>query len=270
MNNTFDHKRELKPISIKDVDESFFDWWDKKLNLAVKDGNDSTKKKVPVSFVAPERWSMARQEGVRDASGTIILPVIAISRVRIGGSNEEPFNRIVADTKQPFVYKRRLHPKSQLVKELIKNQGKNGREGWNVDPSLPIYEIFTSRVADHMVFQYEVSIWAQYHEQMNEIIERVNQEYDYLSVKSFAFDTKDKYYHVAFQDDELTDESNIEDYSDNERIIKRNYVFNVPAWIIPEPDDKKSSFKRFLSQSRLIFKNEVAMTKEQYEEFIGN
>ena len=119
-----------------------------------------------------------------------------------------------------------------------------------------------------MVVQFEVSIWAQYMEQMNEIIEKLGQEYDFLSVKSFSFDTEDNFYFVAFQDDELTDESNHDDYTDTERIIRRNIVFNVPAWIIPEPKDKKSNFRRFLTQSRIVFKTETSLSREEYEELL--
>ena len=103
---------------------------------------------------------------------------------------------------------------------------------------------------------------------MNEVIERVGQEYDYLSVKSFSFDTDDGFYFVAFQDNDLTDESNTDDYTDSERIIRRNFVFSVPGYIIPEPNNKESSFRRYLSQTKLVFKTETALSQEEYEELI--
>lgn len=265
MNTTFDNKREIKPLRLENIDEAMFKWFNNKLNLHLTK-DDGTKRKVPVQFVAPERWAIARQEGIRDENGTIVLPIVAISRTRVGGPNEDGYNRIVADTKQPFVYSKKVHAKSSLIKELVKNQGKNGREGWEVDPSLPVYEIFTSRVPDHMAIQYEVSIWTQYITEMNEIIEKIGQEYDYLSVKSFSFDTDDGFYFVAFQDDELIDESNTDEYTDNERIIRRNFVYNVPGYIMPEPNDKKSSFRRYLSQTKLVFKYETSLSKEEFED----
>lgn len=265
MNSTFDNKRQIKPLRLEDVDKAMFYWFEKKLNLQITK-DDGTKRKVPVQFVAPERWSIARQEGIRDENGTIVLPIVAISRTRIGGPNESGYQRIVADTKKDFVYSQQLNKKSSLIKELVKNQGKENREGWTVDPSLPIYEIFTSRVPDHMAIQYEVSIWTQYISEMNEVIEKVGQEYDYLSVKSFKFETEDNFYFVAFQDEELTDDSNTEEYTDNERIIRRNFIYSVPAYIMPEVNNKTSPYKRYLSQTKLVFKEETGLSKEEFEE----
>lgn len=257
MSETFDNQRALKPSHILDVDKAFYEWWDLKLNLHVTD-DGGNKKKVPVTFVSPERWHIARENGIRDSNGTIILPIIAISRTKVGGPNEGSFGRIVADTKQPIAYHKRISPKSSLVKELVKNRK------WTVDPSLPIYEVFTSNVADHMLVQYEVAVWTQYIDEMSDIIEKVGQEYDYLSVKSFVFDLPNGFYHVAYQDDDLTDESNTDDYTDSERLIRRNIIYNVPVHIIPDVDNKKSKFRRYLTQSKIVFKNETVMSIEDY------
>lgn len=261
-NNTFDNKRQIKPLTLLDVDKAFFDWWNDKLNLHLQD-KDGSKKKVPVHFVHAERWNLARQEGFRDRHGTIILPVIVIARTRIGGSNEEPFNRIIADTKKDFVYHKKINPKSSLIKELNKN-----RE-WNIDPSLPIYEVYTARVPDHYVLTYEVSIWPTYSDDMNRIIEKIGQQYDYLSVKCFKFETPDGFYFRAFQNDELTDDSNMDDFTEDERIIRKTIGFNVPAYIMPDNDEKKSPFKRFLSQSKLVFKSETIASDEEIDKIFG-
>lgn len=257
-NNTFNGKRQIDSLGLQKIDEAFFDWFNLKLNLHVTQ-DDGTMKKVPIQFVSSERWHLARKEGIRDSHGTVVLPIIAISRTNVGSSMESPYNRIVADTKQELVYSKQVSLKSSLVKELNKNRK------WNIDPSLPIYEIYTTRVPDQYMLTYEVSIWSSYMAEMNEIIEKIGQEYDYLSVKSFKFESSDKFYWVAFQDDGLTDESNLEDYSDSERIIRRNIVFNVPGYILPDSNERRNQKKKYLSQSKLIFKEEVALTKEDWE-----
>lgn len=260
MNNTHDDKRLIKPLSFVDVDKAFFDWWDSKLNLHVLD-EDGTKRKIPVLFLGPERWNTARN-GLRDRHGTIVLPVVIIGRTRIGGSNEAPYNRIIADTKSDLVYHKRIAPKSSLIKELNKNRK------WNIDPSLPVYEVFTARVPDHYALTYEVAVWVDHNQDLNEIIQKVSQEYDYLSVKSFNFKTQDGFYYRAFQDDEVADDSNIEDFTDDERILRKTFTYSVPAYIMPENEEKKSPFKRHLSQTKLVFKSETVATKEEMEKYL--
>lgn len=264
MTKTFDDKKLMQPYGLKEIDEAFFNWWDKKLDLhlVTKDG---IKQKVPVMFVSTERWLLAREEGIRDRHGTIILPVIAISRTRIGGPNEGALSRIAADTKSPMAYSVKINKKSSLIKELVEERG------WTLDPSLPIYEVYTTRTPNHMSLQYEVAIWTQHVEQMNEIIAKIGLEYDYLSVKSFAFDKKDENgYFVAFEDDELTDESNLDDYSDSERIIRKSFGYSVPGYIMPESDERKSSFRRYLSQTKLVFKTQTVLTSEEFEKIYGD
>lgn len=98
MSETYDNKRIFQPFGLKEVDKAFLSWWDSKLNLhtTTKDG---TKKKVPVIFVAPERWSVARESGIRDDNGTLILPIIAISRTGTSTPTSGPTARTFADTK---------------------------------------------------------------------------------------------------------------------------------------------------------------------------
>lgn len=259
---TFDTKRAIKPLHLEDVDRAFHAWWNETLNLHLTRPNKK-KIKVPVHFVAPERWNSARTEGFRDQNGTIILPVIAISRTSIGTASDAGLSRIVADTRQEFSYHKQIHPKSSLIKELVKN-----RES-TIDPSLPIYEVFTSRVPDHYSITYEVSIWVPYFGDMNEVIEKVGQAYDYLSVKCLTFKTPDGFYYRAFQDDELIDQSNLDDYTDDERIIRRDFVYNVPAYIMPDDNSKNGTFKRRLTQTKLVIKKEYAATPEEVEELFG-
>lgn len=264
MTKTFDDKKVMQPYGLIEIDKAFYDWWNDKLDLHLEN-TEGVKQKVPVMFVSTERWLLAREEGIRDKNGTIVLPVIAISRTRIGGSNEGYLSRTVADNKAPMVYSRKVSKKSSLIKELVENRG------WNVNPSLPIYEVYTTRTPNHMAMQYEVAIWTQHVEQMNEIIEKVGLEYEYLSVKSFAFDKDDgNGYFVAFENDELTDESNLDDYSDSERIIRKSFIYDIPGYIMPESNERKSSFRRYLSQTKLVFETVTTLSDAEFDDLYGD
>lgn len=261
-NTTFDHKKVVSHVGLYDVDLAFRDWWDKKLNIHVKD-KDGNMKKVPVFFFSSERWNKAREDGgLRDKNGTLVLPIIAILRTGINVDNSGPYGRVFQDTKEDYVVSRMVHPKSSLIKELNESRPKN------IDPSLPIHEIYTVPVPDHYQLVYEVKIWTSYVEEMNEIIEKTSQQMNFLSERSFQFETPSGFYYNAYQSDEFDNDSNLTDYSDNERIVRFATSFTVPAHILPSSKERKDTFKRYLSQTKLVIKTEAVMSQEEFDELI--
>lgn len=263
MNNTFDHKQINRHYGILDVDTAFKAWWKEKLNITLTN-KDGHQLRVPVFFFSSERWSKAREDGgIRDKNGTLVLPIIAIIRGGPSVNNDGPFGRSFADTQEEYVFSKRVHPKSSLLKNLKENAMNS------LDPTKPIYEMFTAPVPDHYQLTYEVKIWTQYVEEMNEIIEKLGQELNFKSERSFQFNTDDGYYFIAFQDDDFADESNMEEYTDGERLIRMTTTFTVPANILPESNQKKNSFKRYLSQTKLVIKTETSLTDEEFDKLIG-
>jgi hypothetical protein len=263
LTKTFDNKRQIKPLKLIDIDEAFFGWWDKKLNLFLNDDRGQAQK-VPIVPLAPERWSLARESGIRNAEGTLALPIIVVARTGEGGPNEPGLNRIFADLKRDHVYYKQANVKSSLVKELIKSRPKN------IDPALPIYEVYTHRAPDHYALNYTVDIWTPTVEDMNIVIEKIGQELDYKSVKSFIFETDDGFYFNAFQEDGLDDEGNLSDFTGKERIVRKTFKFKVPAYILPQSNQRRDTFKRYFSQTKLVFKQQYAMNKAEYEKFLAD
>lgn len=255
-NDTFINDSVVPNINIIDIDAAFHNWWNSILDIKIRN-QSGDKEKVPVVFVAPERWEIARREGLRDANGTLILPIIAISRTGMSISNGLPTSRQFADTKQQMVYHRQVDPKSSLIKELVRKQRENNDPHVSIDSNKPVYQIFTRKAPDHYTITYEVKIWTPYIQGMNEIIQKTAQKYDFLSVKSFKFDIKDKYYLVAFQEDEISDDGNTDDYSGDERIIKKTLSFTVGAAIHPDNDDQQPNFRKYYSQSKLFFGTKI-------------
>ena len=145
---------------------------------------------------------------------------------------------------------------------LIQELNKAGPH--SINPSLPIYEVFTHTAPDHYVLTYEVSIWTPSIEDMNTCIEKIGQELDFKSVKSFQFFTDDGFRFTAFQQDGYADESNVMEFSGKERIIQKILTFKVAAYIMPQSDQKRNTFKRYWSQTKLVFKEEVCLTDAEY------
>ncbi len=258
MSKTYDHKQIIQNIGIEDIDRAFFNWFNQKLNLHLLDKNGQ-KRKVPVIMVSPERWHFAREEGVRDDNGTIILPVLAISRIPPSSVNGGALGAVFADTKEDYVYAKEVNVKSSEIKNLLASRP------YSVDPALPIYEVYTFPTPDHFKISYEVKIWTSYVREMNEILEKLGAQFDYKSVKSFAFSTEDGFYSVAFLSEDVNDESNTSDFSDQERIIKVGYTFDVPANILPKSNERENSFKRYFSQTKLVIKSEDVISEEEFK-----
>lgn len=256
MTNTYDHKKLISPYGLEDIDRAFLEWWDKKLDLHLDD-KDGNKKKVPVAFFTAERWHKARNVGIRDDNGTLICPIIGVSRTSTTDSTDGPLGRRFQDLQQYHTIAKEVDTKTSLVKNLLDSRAHN------IDPNLPIYEMFSIPTPDHFALTYEVAIWVPYMEDINETIEKIGHEFNYKSKKCFSFGGDTMPYFVAFKEEEINDEGNLNDFSNNERIIKKEYVFGVSAHIIPQSDERKDAMRRYWSQSRIVIKSETPLTQEE-------
>lgn len=258
MTQTFDNKRMVKPLQLIDIDKAFFNWFDSKLNVSLRN-TKGDRQKVPVVFVGAERWHISRQEGIRDKEGTLALPIIVIARTGEGGGNEPGTGRIFADIHQDHVYYKKVDPKSSLIKELNKSRPKN------IDPDSTIYEVYTHRAPDHFTLTYSVDVWTATVEDMNEFIQKLGQDLNNKSVKNFVFYSDDGFMFRAFQEDSIEDGSNISDFSGQERVIRRTLSFKVPGYIMPQSDQRRDTFKRYFSQTRMVFKKIESLSRAEFE-----
>ena len=93
--------------------------------------------------------------------------------------------------------------------------------------------------------------------QMNEILEKIFFSYDYMDSfvmpKDYDVNTKEPlgkgYYFVGFRDSPvLSSQSNFEEFTDEERIIRYQYDIKVPTYFILNPDDMVTSYGRHKNQ----------------------
>lgn len=264
MTETYDNKKIVRHYGLEDVDKAFKDWWTKKLNIFVIDQHDN-QKQVPVFFFSSERWSKAREDGgLRNENGTLVLPIIAIIRPPAPSIlNNGAMGRVFADTKQQYTISKEVNKKSSLIKEL------NEQRPYTFNPNFPIYDVYTVPVPDHYQLKYEVKIWTSYVSDANTIIEKIGQELDFKSEKSFQFSTEDGYYFIAFQEDDFTDESNLTEYSAEERLVRMGTTFTVPAHILPQSNQREDTFKRYFSQTKLVIKEETSISEEELEDLLA-
>ena len=264
----------IKNVTLQTVDSAVRDYFDKKISISVD--TEKGRNKVPVIFAAGERWKMIRDnKGLRDENGTLILPVIAIRRTNI---DRTPGMRALGQETPFITISKRIHDKTGNIQNLVNTRKLNGF------PQLrksPVFEYLTIPFPDFAVVFYEIVIWTQYQTQMNEILQKIFYNYEHMDsfVMPVEYDGKKRkgnsYYFVGFRDGTVVPQSNVEEFTNQERIIKYSYTIKVPAYFILDPDDESLAYGRNKSQSstddgsKVVFKDQSVTDVKLKESFIS-
>jgi hypothetical protein len=131
-----------------------------------------------------------------------------------------------------------------------------------------IFEIITMPYPIFFSASYEVTFWTQYTQHMNTLLEifasartGVGQEYKIKSKKG--------YFYIAELEAGASLNNNIDNFSDEERIIKTSMTLDVMGYIIAtEHPGQTSPFRRFLSAPTIDF--ETVQTSGEVEVPIDN
>jgi len=264
----------IKNVTLETVDSAVRDYFDKKISISVD--TEKGRNKVPVIFAAGERWKMIRDnKGLRDENGTLILPVIAIRRTNI---DRTPGMRALGQETPFITISKRIHDKTGNIQNLVNTRKLNGF------PQLrksPVFEYLTIPFPDFAVVFYEIVIWTQYQTQMNEILQKIFYNYEHMDsfVMPVEYDGKKRkgnsYYFVGFRDGTVLPQSNVEEFTNQERIIKYSYTIKVPAYFILDPDDESLAYGRNKSESstddgsKVVFKDQSVTDVKLKESFIS-
>ncbi len=241
---------EIKPVTIETVDQAVFDYFDKKIRLSVD--ASGVNKKVPILFATGERWKTVREKkGIRDENKTLILPLLTIQRLDI--DRTPGFNSFGQEVPS-ITISSQIHGKTQNLQNQLKQRRLNGFP--QVTKDKVVREYFTLPTPDYATVYYQVLIWTQYTEHMNEILEKIFHSYDYKDsfVLPVDYDGKkplgNSYYFVGFRDGNLSSQSNFEEFTDQERIIRYTYNIKVSAFFILDPKDTPLSYGKNIQGSR--------------------
>jgi hypothetical protein len=282
----------VPPCGIEDVDKSLFTLFDKEIPFSVDAGDG--KKPVPIIFAAGEKWALnKRRRAIRDKMNTLILPLITIVRTEI---NQDPAmdvtGRGINQQTGELTIMRKLDRSDRNYQRLInklylKNQQDlavkpsdehdeqqlvTGRTigSLSTDPTVEIgglmiadrrnniYETLTIPVPRFFTAVYEVTMWAQYIQQMNQMLEiAVNS----LLPQGLAWklETLKGYWFLAtVENGAFTSENNFDTLSEQERILKHKFTIKVPAYTLAGPDPTAPvPVKRYVSCPFVSFDTSV-------------
>lgn len=290
----------IPSCGIEDVDQALFNFFDKKAGFVVESKGQLSK--VPVIFAAGERFAMVkRRTPIRDKNNALILPLISIRRTGIYQTGDD---RGALRNTGDLVIKKRLDPGDRsyqrlLNKDDIDNQDTVASTGNFTDttptppqnsqpgklasrragarsqitehgPSLAsdigknIFEVITMPFPQYFISKYEVVMWAQYTQHMNQMLEQLMVSYDdqgTVQANVVRLDTDKGYWFVATFEKDINPDDNSTDYTDDERIIKSTLTVEVRGYIVaPVQPGMPSPFRRHLSAPTIQFESKAVST----------
>jgi hypothetical protein len=255
---------ELPSCGIEDVDRALFKLFNEDLPLYFE--QDGDMKRIPCVFAGGERaMILRRKEPLRDRQGAIILPLVSILRSGIDQATEA---KAIGTGTGSLTLKKRIAPEDRAYKRLINANGLRAQDNTvgvarNSDTSLEltnknVFEVITMPNPKFFKASYEITFWAQYLQQMNNIIEAFITSYNNQVARSFKIETNKGYWFVATVESGLSDSNNFDGYLDDERLIKTSINIEVTGYVInPQYPGAPKPFRRYVSAPKVQFETKV-------------
>ena len=117
-----------------------------------------------------------------------------------------------------------------------------------------IYEIITIPPPKYFTATYEVTFWAQYTLQMNDMINAMMSLYQSYSQRTFQLETPKGYWFVGYVGENLAPGNNFDDFTDNERLVRCSFEVKVPAYLVGSSyPGAQNTLRRFVSAPKISF-----------------
>lgn len=282
----------IPSIGLEDIDVALFNLFDKELHPAVAGTDNTELKKVPIIFAGGEKWAMIKNNRpLRDKASALILPLITISRNSFAQSSTEDItSRGINQRTGEIVIRKKLDKSDRGYQNLInkiflKHQNNLAVDSQNADlgqlttlkevgqlqedPTVEdggfllsdkrnnIVETLVVPSPQFITVNYDITVWTQYTHHMNQIMEHIVSSF-LPQFQGWRLDTAKGYWFMARVAEEVFNyETNFEDMSQGERVIKTKFNVKVPAYIfassapgVPIP------VKRYVSAPIISFKTE--------------
>lgn len=251
---------DLPSCGIEDVDRALFKLFNQDLPLYYE--RDGEQIRVPCIFAGGERaMILRRKQPLRDRQGALVLPLVSILRNGIDQSAE----KAIGPGTGQLTLQKRLAPEDRIFKRQANQSNLTNQDNVvesrykGANSSLEIternmFEIITMPNPRFFTATYDVTFWAQYLSQMNNLVEALITSYNNQTARTFKIETDKGYWFIATVDSSLSDSNNFDGYGDDERSIKTSFSITVTGYIInPKYSGAPSPFRRFVSAPKVQF-----------------
>ena len=101
---------------------------------------------------------------------------------------------------------------------------------------------------------YDVTFWAQYTQQMNDMIMAMMSVYQDNRRRTFKLESDKGYWFVGYVGSDLSPGNNYDDFTDNERIVRYNFEIQVAGYVIaPDYSGAPPVLRRYVSAPEITF-----------------
>ncbi len=286
---------DIPSCTIEDVDRSIFDLFDKQLPFTYE--HKKATKRAPVIFASGERFAvLRRKEPLRDKSGALILPLVSIMRTGItqaptmgaGTAQNVPMTIKKKLLKEDEVYQRLLNKKKYQNSDDLpsKNSFQDFDTNRNAKPDnvaskrdIPraksnnfleasldknLYEVIEIPPPKYYTATYEITFWAQYTLQMNDMLTSMMSLYQSFSQRTFQLETPKGYWFVGYVGEELSPGNNFDDFTDSERLVRYTFTVTVPGYIVnPTYPGYQKTLRKYISAPEISF--DLVVTEHHFE-----
>jgi len=256
----------IPPVGVEDVDVSLFKLFENEILLQVS-GDNSDPKKVPIIFAAGEKWALLKKKkALRDRNNSLILPLVTISRNSVvQDMSEDITGRGINQQTGEIIIRRRLDKSDRGYQNLINRYLLRNQKNVATNPNLEhiqnqilteqsvgedandattkdgawladikhknIYETIVVPSPQFCTINYEIIMWTQYTQHMNQLLEQIISSF-LPQGNAWKLDTPKGYWFIAHVDNNSYEpENNADNMSQEERIIKYKFSVNVKAYI---------------------------------------
>lgn len=265
---------QVQTVTIETIDRAIHAWFDKTVDAHVKYVNGE-RKKVPVIISAGERFVTSRTvSDIRDDKGMLILPLLSVRRSSI---TPTPIMQALGTDAPNLTFAKKIDNKTRKLNNLNKLRNLSNKMA-----NTTVYEVYSLPYPDRTVVNYDIIVYAQYIAQVNEIIEKIFHSLDLQSSfvaplhnhhrhpfngKDFNERPKmDDAYIVGFFQNDISNSSNFEEFTDQERIIKWNTSITVPATLQLDTEGEKPAVQVERTAFGLSFGDETTHFVDDVEE----
>lgn len=228
-------------VGLKDIDAAIFYYFDKVIRPSVI--QNTTKINVPVLYGSPEKWAAVQKDGYyRDHDGKIQAPLIMFKRDSVEKDRTKG-NKMDANNPNHFGIFEKKYSKKNVYDRF---SALLNRE--------EVKEYYGVIMPDYVNLVYSCTIFTQYVEQMNKIVESINYASD-----SYWGDPERFQFRAAIDTyTTITEQTQGED-----RVVRTTFQIKIAGYIVPDAINTSiANPNKFFSKAAVSFGIETAGTSE--------
>jgi hypothetical protein len=262
-----DSKAETTPAStIETVDTGLYEWVDDYLNLHTNTNKGFVK--ASVLWLGTERvYQLKSDQRLRDKMGKLILPLVTVHRSSMikdpsfkgAFQAHYPEQSEGGSTVKKQKYNQEKTSNFQNANHYAKSKGNRNSK---TDPTnATVYDYYTSPIPVYITMMYDITLRAEYQQQMNDLIQPFITATG--QINSFIF-SKDGHRYEAFIQQDFGQNDTVANLGEQARVFETKVTIKVLGYLIGEGlNRKRPTLTRKENRAKIRFTRERTMVGDK-------